>query len=249
LARTAEDCALVLDAIAGYDPEDFTSRDRPIDTEPMSGDLKGVRLALPREFFYAQLHPEVRDAVDDAISVLTALGAEIRDVPLEVDADRTVFRAEAFAHHARYIADAPSRYLPETLAKLRSGANIQTSEYNDARRRLAESRRAMKPLFSEIDCLITPTTPVPAPRLSDYPATFEGVLALEASSILRNTRPFNTYGIPAITVPCGLTQAGLPIGLHIAGPPWRERLTLAVALAFQSATDWHTRVPPLLRRL
>lgn len=242
LARTAEDCGLVLDAIAGYDPGDITSRDRPIDVELPRPDLKGVRLGVPREFFYAQLHPEVLEAVDEALAVLRALGAEIREVPLEANTDRTVFRAEAFAQHSRNIAATPDRYLPETLAKLRLGAQIDASAYIEARRRLAESRRGMKDLFSAIDGLITPTAPVPAPRLSDYPPTFEGVLALEGSSILRNTRPFNTLGIPAISVPCGSTGAGLPIGLHIAGPPWRERLTLSIAHAYQSATNWHTRV-------
>jgi len=244
LARSAADCGLVLDAIAGYDPNDFTSSDRPVDLETMFRDLKGVRLGVPRDFFFAQLHPEVGEAVDKALAVLGALGAEIREVPLEVSIDRTAFRAEAFAQHARDIAESPDRYLPETLEKLRLGAQIEASAYIDSRRRLAECRRSMNTLFSAIDGLITPTAPVPAPRLSDYPATFDGVLALEASTILRNTRPFNTFGIPAVSVPCGLTRSGLPIGLHIAGPPWRERLTLAVAHAYQSATDWHTRAPP-----
>ena len=91
--------------------------------------------------------------------------------------------------------------------------------------------------------LITPTAPVAAPRLSDYPATFEEVLALEGSSILRNTRPFNLFGIPTLTVPCGMTREGLPIGLQIAAAPWQEQRILGLARAYEAATGWHKCAP------
>lgn len=245
LARTAKDCRLVLDAVSGCDADDPTCDERPIDYEPMSLDLRGVRLGVPREFFYAALHPEVSAAIEAALELWVSFGAEVREIVLPVSTDRTVFRAEAYAEHAENIAERPERYIKETLAKLRLGADVDTRTYIAARTQLSESRRQMRALFSSIDALVTPTAPVPAPRLSDYPTTFEGVLKLEGSSILRNTRPFNSYGIPAISVPCGLTSDGLPIGLHIAGPAWREGYTLALAHAYQSATDWHERAPPL----
>jgi aspartyl-tRNA(Asn)/glutamyl-tRNA(Gln) amidotransferase subunit A len=104
-------------------------------------------------------------------------------------------------------------------------------------------RRAVASLFTEVDVLITPTAPVAAPRLSDYPASFDEVLTLEGSSILRNTRPFNMFGIPTLTVPCGMTREGLPIGLQIAGPPWQEQRILGLACAYEAATDWHKSAP------
>jgi aspartyl-tRNA(Asn)/glutamyl-tRNA(Gln) amidotransferase subunit A len=250
LTRTVEDCAVVLEAISGYDPHDVTSEDRPVERyhDPVAQDLGRVRIGIPREFFYADLHPEVESAINHALDVLTALGAEPREVSLSVSTDRTVFRAEAFAYHAEHIAQSPHLYQPETLAKMRLGASIDTRTYINARRHLMELRHGMAALFSAVDVLVTPTAPVPSPRLSDYPATFEGVLAMEGSSILRNTRPFNMFGIPTITVPCGMTQGGLPVGLQISGPPWQERRTLAVARAYESASSWHARPPPLAGR-
>jgi aspartyl-tRNA(Asn)/glutamyl-tRNA(Gln) amidotransferase subunit A len=247
LTRTVRDSAIVLEAIAGYDLQDIASEDRAVGSflAPIPEDLAGVRLGVPREFFCADLHAEVATALHAALEVLAALGAKIQDVPLEVSADRTVFRAEAFAHHAEHIARTPELYLPETLAKLRAGAGIDTPMYIAAMRRLAQLRRGMRAVFSRIDALITPTTPIPAPRINDYPATFDAVLALEGQSVLRNTRPFNMFGIPAITVPCGVTRGGLPIGLQIAGPPWQERRILELACAYEAATPWHRRVPEL----
>jgi aspartyl-tRNA(Asn)/glutamyl-tRNA(Gln) amidotransferase subunit A len=96
-----------------------------------------------------------------------------------------------------------------------------------------------------VDFLVTPTTPVSAPKAADYPSTFEGVLALDGL-LLRNTRPFNMYGFPTISVPCGMTSAGLPIGLQISGPPWEEQRVLGLARAFEEATDWHARRPRAL---
>jgi aspartyl-tRNA(Asn)/glutamyl-tRNA(Gln) amidotransferase subunit A len=98
-------------------------------------------------------------------------------------------------------------------------------------------------VFSSVDLLVTPTTPLLAPVAADYPSTAEGAMALDAS-ILRNTRPFNMYALPTISIPCGMSSAGLPIGLQLAGPPWEEQRVLALAQAFQQATDWHTRRPP-----
>jgi len=104
-------------------------------------------------------------------------------------------------------------------------------------------RRCITDLFTHVDILATPTVPVPAPRLLDYPQTFDEVIAWEASSMLRNTRPFNAFGIPTLTVPCGRTEEDLPIGLQLAAAPWQERRALAAAVAYESATEWHRRHP------
>lgn len=249
VTRTVEDCATVLEAVCGYEPRDPSSERRPLKLRPWPESLVGVRIGVPREFFYAQLDPAVRSALEAAAAVLSTLGATFIEVPLAVSTDRTVFRGEAFASHAASIAESPERYLPETLAKLCLGAQIDASTYIIARRRLAELRRSMVEVFATIDVLLTPTVPVPAPRISDYPQTVDAVVDWEASSILRNTRPFNQMGIPTVSIPCGRTHEGLPIGLQIAAAPWQERRVLALALAYESATPWHTQRPlPLTRR-
>jgi aspartyl-tRNA(Asn)/glutamyl-tRNA(Gln) amidotransferase subunit A len=243
LTRGVEDCATVLEAIAGYEPRDLSSERRPLKLHPWPSSPARVRIGVPRAFFYEGLHPAVQRAVEKALAVLSDLGARIEDVSLEVSADRTVFQAEAYASHAELIAKTPERYLPETLAKLRRGASVDATAYMAARLRLAELRRGITDLFAQVDILATPTVSVPAPRLIDYPQTFDEVLAWEASSMLRNTRPFNAFGIPTVSVPCGRTDEDLPIGLQIAAAPWQERRALAVALAYESATEWHHRHP------
>jgi aspartyl-tRNA(Asn)/glutamyl-tRNA(Gln) amidotransferase subunit A len=243
LTRGVEDCATVLEAIAGYERRDVSSERRTLKLRPWPRSPAHVRIGVPRGFFYDGLHPAVHRAVEEALTVLSDLGARIEEVSLAVSADRTVFQAEAYASHAELIADTPERYLPETLAKLRRGASVDATGYMGARRRLAELRRGITDLFAQIDVLATPTVPVPAPRLVDYPQTFDEVLAWEASSMLRNTRPFNAFGIPTVTVPCGTTDENLPIGLQIAATHWQERRALALALAYESATEWHRRHP------
>lgn len=243
LARGVEDCAAVLEAIAGYERRDVSSERRRLKLRPWPGSAKGLRIGVPRAFFYEGLHPAVHGAVEAALATLSGLGARIEEVPLEVSTDRTVFQAETHASHAELIAERHDRYLPETLAKLRRGAAVETAAYIRARLRLAEMRRNIAEIFTKVDLLATPTVPVPAPRLADYPGTIDQVLAWEASSILRNTRPFNSLAIPTVSVPCGSTDDGLPIGLQIAAGPWQERRALALALAYESCTSWHGRRP------
>jgi aspartyl-tRNA(Asn)/glutamyl-tRNA(Gln) amidotransferase subunit A len=245
MTRSVADAAIVLQAIAGFDPEDVSSQSRPPELylEPVGARRQPWRIGVPREYYYADLQLDVQSAIDKALGVLVTLGGELQPLALEVNSDRTVLRAEAYAYHAEFIAQTPELYLPETLAKLRLGAAINAPTYIKARRDLEGFRRRILQAYSSVDLLITPTVPVVAPKASDYPATFEGVLALDGL-LLRNTRPFNLYGFPTVSVPCGISSSGLPIGLQISGPPWRESLVLALARAYQEATDWHTRRPP-----
>jgi aspartyl-tRNA(Asn)/glutamyl-tRNA(Gln) amidotransferase subunit A len=245
LTRCVTDTAMVLQAIAGYDPSDITSQDRPVTKyRPDIGhNPSRLRVGLPREFFYASLDPDVQTAIDQALTSLGRLGVQIQDVALEASTDRTVFRAEAYAYHVQYMTKTPELYQPETLAKLRFGAGIDAPAYISARRELERLRRSTLLVFSAVDFLVTPTTSVPAPKASDYPSSVEGALALDAL-LLRNTRPFNMYGFPTISIPCGMTRSGLPIGLQISTAPWQEQPLLALARAFEAATNWHTQRPP-----
>ena len=243
MTRSVADAAILLQAIAGYDPDDVCSVDRPVGTyRGKPARLAGMRIGLPRELFYADLDPEVQASIEAALGVFLAAGARTVEVPLEVSQDRTVFLAEAYAAQCDHIARTPQLYLPETLAKFRKGATIDTSSYLRSRRDFELVRRNASSVFSSVDVLLTPTTPVPAPKASDYPATVEGAVRLDAR-LLRNVRPFNLYGLPTVSVPCGFSSQGLPIGMQISGPPWEEERVLGVARAFEASTDWHTRRP------
>ena len=163
---------------------------------------------------------------------LETLVAEMKEVQLEVPTDRTLQAAESYAYHAENIAKSPELYQPETLRRIRTGEKVSAAEYIRRRRELEEARRNIQPAFAEVDLLVTPTTPMPAPAIADLRANPEALRPAELK-LLRNTRPFNVWGLPAISVPCGFTQSGLPIGLQIAGPHWREDLVLRLAQAYE----------------
>jgi len=166
--------------------------------------------------------------------------AQVLDVQIEVSSDRTVQAAESFAYQAENVARTPELYQPETLRRIRSGANVSAADYIQRRREMDEARRSIRDAFADVDLLITPTMPLPAPAISDLRKDPDALRPAELR-LLRNTRPFNVWGLPTISIPCGFTQAGLPIGLQIAGPPWREEVVLRLADAYEQATAWHKR--------
>jgi aspartyl-tRNA(Asn)/glutamyl-tRNA(Gln) amidotransferase subunit A len=242
LTTTVEDAAIVLQAIAGYDSGDITSVDVPV-TDYVSGLREGaqsVRVGVPRRYFYDDLDAEVASAVELALRGIQSLGAQLREVQLEVPTDRRLQMAEAYAFHAENVAKSPELYLPETLRRIRAGEAVSAGEYIQRRRELEEARRSIRAAFADVDVLVTPTMPMPAPAIADLKAAPDSLRPAELK-LLRNTRPFNVWGVPAISVPCGFTSSGLPIGLQIAGPHWREDVVLRVAHAYEQATAWHKR--------
>jgi aspartyl-tRNA(Asn)/glutamyl-tRNA(Gln) amidotransferase subunit A len=244
LAATVGDAAAVLQVIAGYDPLDVGSVDVPV-SDYVSGlgeATKGLRVGVPRAYFFDDLDNEVRAAVEHALVVIRTLTAEIHDVRIEVTADRTVQAAESFAYHADHVARTPELYQAETLRRIRSGENISAGEYIQRLRELDLERRRARDFFADVDLLVTPAAPIPAPAIADLKKDPEALRPAELR-LLRNTRPFNGWGLPAVSVPCGFTKRGLPVGLQIVGPHWREDLVLRLARAYESATAWHERRP------
>ena len=246
LAATVEDAAIVLQAIAGYDAGDITTADVPVAdyVSALREGAKSVRVGLPRKYFFDDLDSEVAAAMEHALRGIQALGAETEEVQLDVPTDRTLQAAEAYGYHAENVAKSQELYQAETVRRIRSGEKVSATEYIQRRRELDESRRSIRAIFADVDVLVTPTVPIPAPAIADLKANPEALRPAELR-LLRNTRPFNVWGLPAISVSCGFTRSGLPIGLQIAGPPWREDLVLRVAHAYEQATAWHKRtIPP-----
>jgi len=242
LTTTVEDAAIVLQAIAGYDSGDITSVDVPVTNyvSGLRGGAQAVRVGVPHGYFYDDLDAEVASAVAHALRAIQSLGAQLREVQLEVPTDRRLQMAEAYAFHAENVAKSPELYLPETLRRIRAGEAVSAAEYIQRRRELEEARRSIRAAFADVDVLVTPTMPMPAPAIADLKAAPDSLRPAELK-LLRNTRPFNVWGVPAISVPCGFTSSGLPIGLQIAGPHWREDVVLRVAHAYEQATAWHKR--------
>jgi aspartyl-tRNA(Asn)/glutamyl-tRNA(Gln) amidotransferase subunit A len=201
-----------------------------------------LRVGVPREPFFTGLHADVQTAVEQAIGVLSKLTAGVRDVVVPVNAELhlEVMLAEGFAFHAARVREAPQWFQPPVLGRLRGGEAVGTTTYINRRRELDQLRRAARGLFAQVDLLVTPTVPllpIPVTEAQDD----EAGTALYA----RNTRPFNAYGLPAVSVPCGFAKNGLPIGLQIVGPPWGEESVLRLAHAFEQATDAGKRRPVL----
>jgi aspartyl-tRNA(Asn)/glutamyl-tRNA(Gln) amidotransferase subunit A len=238
MCRTVADAAMLLNAIAGYDPMETTSIDAPVPDYSQSLRMKTstLRLGIPRKVFYENLDPEIDAAVSQALDVLRKLTAGTSDVELPAVGNIPVLAAEAYAYHLPYFSKTPELYQPTTRSRLEAGARVTAEAYIRGRRELDRIRRAVPTVFSTVDLLITPTTPVP-------PSTIERAEAGAAS--LRNTSPFDAYGLPTMSIPCGFTKAGLPVGIQISGPNWAEPRVLALAHAYEQATAWHTRSPQL----
>lgn len=240
LCRNVTDTALMLQAIAGYDPLDTTSVDWPTDSYACALELKTKpRIGIVRRPFFGDLDPEIAHAVDEALKQIGDLSSDI----LEVDLPSTptaVQAPEVYAVHAKYFSASPELYGRWIQERLRQAAAVDTVSYIKARQELDRVRRDVGDVFSKVDLLVTPTSPVP-------PITISEALAMSPDPAgelwLRNTRPFNAYGLPTISVPCGFTRAGLPIGLQIAGPNFAEASVLSFAHSFEEATQWHTHSP------
>ena len=246
LARSVGDAALVLQAIAGYDPEDSVSIETAIPsyTAALNARTSELRIGLPRAPYYQALDPEIERATSAALEVLADLSGGSREVTLPSAPGFDVVLAEAYEYHRQYIEDPRNEtlYAPATRARIEAAGEFTSAEYIEAIRELALARHSIQNVFEQVDLLVTPTTAVVPTTIAnaEVPDTATG-----AESSARNTAPFNIYGIPTINVPCGFTRFGLPIGLQISGPRLGEMAVLAVAHAFEQATSWHLERPPL----
>jgi aspartyl-tRNA(Asn)/glutamyl-tRNA(Gln) amidotransferase subunit A len=246
ITRTVSDAAAMLQVISGYDAQDRSCADMPVPNYPgkHAEELRPVRIGVPRKFFFEDLDLEVAVAVEEALRVLRTLGSNLSEIEDDVPTDRTLQAAESYAIHAEFIARSPELYQPETLRRIRTGAGISLAEIDQRRLELKQIRSAIDKVFEGVDVLVTPTTPIAAPAINDLKQNPD-LLRPREILLLRNTRPANVWGLPAISIPCGFTASGLPIGLQIIGPRWEEEKALRLAYAYEQATDWHRRRPML----
>jgi aspartyl-tRNA(Asn)/glutamyl-tRNA(Gln) amidotransferase subunit A len=256
LARTARDCARVMMLIAGRDPKDPTSSHLPVpDYEgALDGDVRGMRIGIPENYFFDAADPAVTAAIEHAVEVLRARGATVTRLTLPVmDAvsgyGSIISRVEAGAIHAEWMRHRAQDFAPHLSARLYLGYAIPGPYYVESLSRRGPVLRAFAAeVFAKVDVLATPTIPMALPTLDETdidngPAGTEAkVLAISA-----NTRPFNYLGLPAISIPCGFDANGLPIGLQLAGRPFAEARLMRMADAYQRDTDWHRRHPPVLK--
>jgi aspartyl-tRNA(Asn)/glutamyl-tRNA(Gln) amidotransferase subunit A len=243
MARTAADAALILQAIAAYDPQDIGSQKFPPVYYPsaIEESTAALRLGVARDY-WNEVDEEIKSAINSAMAALAKITVSVQDIELSTETDRTVVRCEAFAYQQKYLPANEKDYDPETLRRIRSGADVTAPQYIQAQRELLQQRRQILQIFERVDLLLTPTTPMLAPTFEELQAEPDQLRTKEMV-MLRNTRPFNVYGVPCISLNCGFSKSGLPIGLQIIGGPGAEGSLLALAHAYQKQTDWHKQKP------
>jgi len=244
IARTVGDLALALNVMAGHDPLDPSSPDMPTDdyATGIEDGVKDVRVVVPTNHFFDEVDPEVDAAVREGARVLSSLGATVTEMAMPrvdlLEAQRAILLTDAAAYHREHLRERAADIGADVLTRLRTGQTFTGMDYAQARRDRDELRREWIALLREHDIILSPTTLIAAPPRDVQDAV------VAAARLTANTAPFNLTGLPAISVPCGFTQTGLPIGLQLAAGPWRERLLLRVARAYEAATQWHDRRPP-----
>jgi len=238
MTKTVEDTALMMNVIAGYDVADPTTADMPVPdyTRALRAPTAQLRLGLPRAPYFDNLDPDVERAVQEALGVLRKLTATVADVSLPPSGrPATIWGSEAYVYHAKWIEESPDKYQPGTRRSLQNSKDANGPEYVRAVREVEQARREIKKLFETVDVLVTPTMKTPAPLLEGGAPGGGG----------NNNVIFDVLGLPTISVPCGFSRDGLPIGLQLSANHWAEPTVLALASAYERATDWHRRRPPL----
>ncbi len=253
LARTVRDAALLLQVIAGRDARDATSSSRAVPhyLAGIDDGIAGLRVAVPGNFFFHGLDPEMESAVRQALRALEGLGARIEEIQIPDsqmmnDVCNVISRCEGAAVHARLYRERAEEIQPVVRARLALGFRIPAHDYLQALRLRARLTRAfLREAFAEADVLVAPVIPEPAPALSHATEGTADQIAFRQGRFARLTRPFNGLGLPALAVPCGLSRAGLPLGFQVVGRPFDEATVLRVGRAYEEAAGWHRRRPPL----
>jgi aspartyl-tRNA(Asn)/glutamyl-tRNA(Gln) amidotransferase subunit A len=251
LTRTVRDTALLLSVIAGHDPNDATSSRLPVPdyVASLTGKVAGLRVGVPREFFFEGLDADVQSAVEQAIQQLTSLGAQVSEVSwASVQQAPTLYAislAEGAAAHEQWIRTQAEGYGTDIRERMRLGLLVPATAYLKAQRMRAVLVRDLERILRDVDVLVTPTSAIPAPKLDAGPGEIGAPTGPMRSVLRRLTQPFNVTGSPAVTVPCGFSRDGLPIGLQLVGRPFEEACLLNLAHAYEQSTSWKDRHPAL----
>ncbi len=252
MTRTAEDAALIMNAISGHDPKDPASADRPDEdfTRELEEGVNGLRIGVPKEYFFDIIDPEVEAAVRQAANVLEGLGATVEEVsipalnhPLSISSP--ILSAEAAEALMDHMRSRPEDLDPQVLSRLKGGAAIPAVQYLKAQRARTVFNEQMADQMEQVDLLLSPTEPAGTPPIDAETMRVGESEERVGAMVSRLTRPYNIGGLPAITVLCGFTSEDLPIGLQLAGRAFADAQVLRAAHAYQQATDWHTRRPPV----
>lgn len=250
MARSAADCAPILQAIAGWDAMDPTSIDAPVPDygAEVGRSIRDLRIGIDRRYSHDGVDRQVTDALDRALEVLASLGARIVEVtfpewePLVAQWIKMCAVETAIAHEASY-PELAAKYGPELAQLIEQGRNTTAIEAGKGWLARLQFVERVNSIFRNVDCMAIPTMPMPTPSLAQMGEYGEDPSVL--NNILRFTAPFDFTGHPTITFPNGFDSAGMPLSMQIVAPRLGETVLVRVGHAYQTATDWHCRRPPL----
>jgi aspartyl-tRNA(Asn)/glutamyl-tRNA(Gln) amidotransferase subunit A len=250
LARTAEDCALLLGLMAGADPEDPTASTAPVPNylAATTASVKGLKIGVPTAFYVDDLDPAVAKSLDDTIAVLKREGAEIVKIELPDQRQLTaacqlVLAVEATAFHKRWLIERPQDYGAQVLMRLQNGLAIPGVTYLEAMRWRGSALAAHIAATNKVHAMLAPVSPVPAPTIAESDVGNSPGAEAVIQRLTRFTRPINYLGLPSLSIPVGFTGKGLPVGMQLIGRSFDEATLLTIGAAFQRATDFHERLP------
>jgi aspartyl-tRNA(Asn)/glutamyl-tRNA(Gln) amidotransferase subunit A len=250
LARSAEDCALLMGLMAGADPEDPTASAAPVPdyVAATRETVKGLRIGVPAAFYVDDLDPEVASALENTIAILKREGAQIVTVELPDQrqlsaACQFVIAVEAAAFHKRWLIERPQDYGSQVLMRLQNGLAIPGVSYLEAMRWRGPALAAHLAAVVGVDAVIAPVAPVAAPTIAESDVGNAPDAEAVIQRLTRFTRPINYLGVPALALPVGFTRDGLPVGMQLIGRAFDEAMLLRIGAAFQRATDFHDRIP------
>lgn len=244
---TVEDAAIILQAIAGYDPSDLTSSKTTVPNYSsfLVEDVKGLTIGLPRHYFFNEeyVNNETLSAVETAISDLERLGAKVQEVTVPSleytsTANTVMMVGEAFGYHRKNLITQPENFGEPVRLRFYSGSLFSSADYIQAQRARSRAKKEFAEVFEQVDVIACPTSLNVASSLSEL----DPLGTLRAPSF---TAPFNQTGMPAISIPCGFSQSGLPIGFQIAGRPFAESTVIQVAYTYQQHAKWFQQRPVL----
>ena len=229
MTRTVEDNALLLSALVGHDPQDPYSADRPAEdfARDLERGLRGSAVGVPTAFYFEHVDREVEARVRESVEAFRSLGAVVREVEVPnvwetLHAQRLTLAAEAYAVHEERLKSDPDRFDDQGLERLLQGEELRAHRYANAQRRKLRSRREFEEVLGEVDVILSPSVPIPATEIGQRQASINGHEEAVYSALTRLTGPTNMNGLPSLSVPCGTTASGLPVGLQLIGRPFDE---------------------------
>jgi aspartyl-tRNA(Asn)/glutamyl-tRNA(Gln) amidotransferase subunit A len=251
LARTVEDCALILGVIAGSDAADPTASRQPVPDylAALGRPVRGLRIGVPKGYFYDGADPAIEQLVRSSLEVFRSLGCQVVEVGVPAiepwnQAGTAIIAAEAAALHANWLRERPQDYSEQVRARLELGAAVAATQYINALRLRDQALKIwLAEVMSEVDAVHAPCVTFATPTIAETDVGGGQKMSQVLAQVTRLMRPVNYLGLPSLAVPCGFQPHGLPCAFQLIGRPFDEALLFRLGHAYQRATDWHLRAP------